>query len=93
MLFTPLLTIIISGCSSMSPLPESTNVRISREDADPNCRFLSKVEGRVASIKGTRDEALKDLQQEAANKGANFLIVKEYSGSGSVVTGLAYFCP
>ncbi len=89
----------LTACTSMpttkamSPLPQNNNVRVSRVDPDSACKFLSKVEGRTQSVKGTRDEALGDLKQEAANKGANYLVVKQYSDAGTAVTGEAYLCP
>jgi hypothetical protein len=83
----------IAACSSMSTLPKADNVKVSREDADKDCTFISKVEGRTMSKIPKEGEALADLTKEAANKGANYLVVKEYSGNGTAVTGLAYKCP
>jgi len=40
-----------------------------------------------------REDALADLKKEAANKGANFLVVRQYSAMGTAVTGEAYLCP
>ena len=90
-----LLSIIValSSCSSMSNLPEQANVKVSREDAANDCIALGKLEGRSRSVKGTNEDALNDLKQEAANKGANYLVVKEYSSNGTTVSGLAYNCP
>lgn len=81
------------GCSSMSSLPKEDNVKISRAPADKDCELLSKVEGRSMSKNGNEEDTLKDLRQEAANKGANFLVVKEFSSMGTSATGLAYRCP
>lgn len=81
------------GCSTMSNAPDVKNVKVSREEADKDCQFISKIEGRTNSLKGTNEDALKDLQQEAANKGANFLVVRAYSGTGTSVSGEAYKCP
>lgn len=83
----------ILGCSSMSTLPKDDNVKVSREDADKDCHLIGKVEGRSLSVKATPEDVLKDMKQEAANKGANYLVVKEYSGTGTAATGLAYHCP
>ena len=83
----------IMGCASMSNLPVEENVKVTLQDADKDCTFISKVEGRSNSKVPKQDEALQDLKQEAANKGANYLVVKEYSGLGTAVTGLAYKCP
>ena len=77
----------------MSTLPETDNVKVSRNDADKDCEFISKLEGRSSSKTAKPEDALNDLKKEAANKGANYLVVKEYSGYGTAVTGLAYKCP
>jgi len=92
-IFALTATVLLTNCSSMSNAPEKKNIKVSREDADTDCRFISKLEGRSNSKTGNTEAALEDLKQEAANKGANYLQVKEYSGYGTSVTGLAYFCP
>jgi hypothetical protein len=92
-IFLILPSFLLLSCSSLSNLPKEENVKVSRKPADKDCVFISKVEGRSISKKATAEDALKDLIKEAANKGANFLEVKEYSGTGSAVTGLAYKCP
>jgi len=86
-------SLFLIGCSSMSTLPKEDNVKVSRKPADKDCVFLSKLEGRTMSKRGTEEDALKDLVKEAANKGANFLEVKTYSSAGTAVTGLVYKCP
>ena len=43
-------------------------------------------------VKGTQEQALGDLKREAANKGANYVMVKQYSDLGTSVTGIAYEC-
>lgn len=93
LLFVTLSPLFGIGCSSMSALPQEDNVKVSREEADKDCTFISKLEGRSMSKTAKAEDALKDLQKEAANKGANYLVVKEYSGMGTAVTGLAYKCP
>ena len=82
-----------SGCSSMSTLPKTENLTVSRKPADKKCSPLGKLEGRSLSKTAKPEDALEDLKKEAANKGANYLVVKEYSGTGGAVTGLAYICP
>ena len=88
--------LFISGCSrvaKMSNLPENDNVEVSREKADEDCEELGKVRGTTSSVKGTAEEALADMKQEAADKGANYVMVEQYSGNKTSVTGLAYKCP
>jgi hypothetical protein len=82
-----------SNIAKMSDLPDKENVKVSREDADKDCKELGKVEGRSISTKPTNEEVLKDLRQEAANKGANYVKVSQYSGTAGSVTGEAYLCP
>ena len=47
----------------------------------------------ILSPKGTAEDALNDMKKEAANKGANYLQIKEYSSYGTAVTGIAFKCP
>ena len=85
--------VLYIGCSSMSNLPEKENVKVSREKpSDKECKSLGKVEGRTNKINGTQEDALADLQNEAAHKGANYLMVEQYSANGQSVTGIAYRC-
>lgn len=79
----------------MSKLPDKENVKVSREkpEADDKCEDLGKVQGSSISVQGTAEQALEDMIQEAADKGANFLFVDQYSAQKTSVTGLAYRCP
>jgi hypothetical protein len=92
-LFALLVSGMLSACSSMSTAPEKKNVEVSRNKPDKECVSMGKVEGRTQNVQGTANDALEDLQQEAANKGANYLVVEQYSSSGLSVTGHAYKCP
>lgn len=80
------------GCASRSVLPEAKEVKISRDAAGDDCREIGTITGNTSSTKGTREQALEDLKQEAANKGANYVMVKQYSAYGTSVTGVAYEC-
>lgn len=84
---------LLGGCSSQSVLPDSEEVTTSRKPADEDCKKIGTITGTVGSAKGTREQALADLKQEAANKGANYVQVKQYSDAGTTVTGEAYHCP
>lgn len=81
------------GCGSHPIKPESENVKITRDDADEDCREIGPVEGRNSSVKGTFEQALEDLKIDAARKGANFVKIGATSGTGTAVHGVAYFCP
>ncbi len=81
------------GCGSHPIKPEGENVKITRDEADEDCREIGPVEGRNTSVKGTFEQALEDLKIDAARKGANFVKIGATSGTGTAVHGVAYFCP
>lgn len=83
----------ISACASRSVTPEAKEVKVDRAAPGKDCRELGTISGTTSSAKGTREQALEDLKQEAANKGANYVMVREYSSYGTTVTGTAYECP
>lgn len=83
----------LGACSSRSVMPDSEEVKVSRDAADEDCKELGKITGTTSSVKGTREQALEDLKQTAANKGANYIMIKQYSAQGTAVTGIAYECP
>lgn len=85
--------VLSTGCGSHPIKPEGSNVKISRDDAAPECREIGAVEGRNQSVKGTFETALEDLKTDAARQGANFVRIAQTSGTGTAVRGTAYFCP
>lgn len=85
---------LLSACASRSVLPDSKQVKVSRDVAGKDCKEIGTITGVAPSAKDNgREKALADLKQEAANKGANYVVVKQYSGYGTAVTGVAYECP
>lgn len=85
--------LVFTGCSSQSIMPEKDDITVSRKEADKeDCKFISKVTGTSSSAKGTPKEVLEDMKQDAANKGANYIVVEKYSATGTAVTGKAYKC-
>lgn len=88
-----LLVLGLAGCSSHAIKPEGENVKISRSDANSDCKQIGSVEGRNQSAKGTFETALEDLKLDAARQGANFVKIEQSSGTGTAVRGTAYFCP
>jgi hypothetical protein len=88
---------LVTGCSNIAKMentPEKDNVKMSREDADKDCKELGKVEGRgISAKKSTEESVLADLQQDAANKGANYVKINQWSANKTAVTGEAYLCP
>ena len=89
-LFIGMLAVL--SCSSRPIKLELDDVEVSRERADEDCKELGKVEGRTMTATGSVEEALDDLKKSAAAKGANYVVVKQYSQTGTAVTGLAYEC-
>jgi hypothetical protein len=81
------------GCSSRSIKPDINEVKVSRDEPSAKCREMGTIEGVTRTAKGTQDEAIEDLKHEAANKGANYIWVKQFSSYGTAVTGRAYECP
>ncbi len=86
------LLFFLSACASRSVLPDVKEVKVSR-DEPKGCKEMGTLSGRANSVHGTQEQALEDLKREAANKGANYVVVKQYSSYGTSVTGLAYECP
>ena len=95
LLLLTMLSLSFVACSSRSVMPDKDEIKVTREDPDPDdkCRELGKIMGRASTVKATREDVLEDLKQTAANKGANYLVVKQYSPQGTSVTGMAYECP
>ncbi|MBK7843871.1 MAG: DUF4156 domain-containing protein [Bdellovibrionales bacterium] len=87
------LSLIGLGCSSQSVLPEKSEIKTSRTVPSSECSLIGKVTGNSLSVKATPEMVLDNMKQEAANKGANYLVVEQYSASGTSVTGQAYRCP
>jgi hypothetical protein len=88
-----LLCVLMAGCASRSVMPDVKEVKVTRDEPSAKCREIGKLTGTAASAKGTREEALEDLKKEVANKGGNYVVVKQYSDYGTAVTGVAYECP
>lgn len=87
------VVLFLSACASRSVLPDTKEVKVSREKPDKDCKEIGQITGTTMTAKGNQEEALADLKKEAANKGANYVVVKQYSSYGTSVTGTAYECP
>ncbi len=83
---------VITACSSHPIKPEADNVKVSRDDADKDCKEIGPVEGRVKNVTGKFEEALEDMKLDAARKGANYVHMKQTGALGQAVSGTAYFC-
>ncbi len=87
-----LAAVAIAACSSQSVMPDKSGIKVGREKPAKDCKELGKVTGSTVNVKGTREEVLEDMKQNAADKGATYVEVLQYSDSGTAVTGLAYQC-
>lgn len=92
-LVTALFANSLIGCSTRSAKPEDKSIKLVREEPSKKCRNMGKIMGRTGTIKGGPEEALVELQREAANKGATHVMVEQYSDNQTTVTGIAYECP
>ena len=87
------LPLLIAACSSRSIKPDPNALKISREKPSSKCKDLGAISGTTMTAKGSQDEAIEDLKREAANKGATYVYVQQFSTYGTTVTGEAYECP
>lgn len=92
-LFILFVWFLVAGCSSVPVLPEDIDVKVSREAPDENCKNLGIVLGTTQTASGTSEQALNDLKQDAARKGANYVQIETFSAFGSAAKGTAFFCP
>jgi hypothetical protein len=77
----------------LSVIPKSDEVKVSRDAAGEDCKEIGPINGTTSSANGTREQALEDLKKDAAAKGANYVMIKQYSAYGTSVVGVAYDCP
>jgi len=85
--------LLLGACSSRSIKPDPNGVKISREEPSEKCQEIGTISGTTVFANGSQDQALDDLKREAANKGANYVLVKQFSSYGTTVTGVAFECP
>ena len=83
----------MSACASQSLTPNVSDVKATHDAPSSDCVEVSKVTGTTMTAKGSPDEALADMKKDAANRGANYVKIDEYSAYGTAVTGVAYKCP
>ena len=83
----------LTSCSSKPVIMNNDDVKVSREAADTNCKNLGKITGSSLEVNATREQVLEDLKKTATAKGANYVVVKQFSDNGGQVTGIAYDCP
>lgn len=93
LIFFAITMFLVSACAHRSVLPDSKEVKVSRDAAGEGCKEIGPINGTTSSAKGTPEQALEDLKHEAANRGANYVMIKQYSAYGTSVVGIAYECP
>ncbi len=81
------------ACKSVEKFPEARDVTTGANVPSKDCREIGSVRGRVNSKTPNLEAAMNDLKIEAANKGANYVQVKEKSSYGTEVVGVAFNCP
>lgn len=89
-LFAVSVLLMFAACSH-KPILDEDDVKIVREEPS-DCENVGTVTGRTMYANGSREEAIKDMKREAAEKGANYVKFGQQSGTGTVVTGTGYKC-
>lgn len=75
----------LTGCHSVEKFPEAKDVKTGANVPSNDCREIGSIRGRTNSKTPDIEAALKDLKLEAANKGANYVQVKEKSAYGTEI--------
>jgi hypothetical protein len=85
--------VVLAACSHTPPVkPESSNVKVSRQAPARDCKDLGVVNGRVKSKSGSFEEAIADMQLDAARLGGNYVQMGLTGGMSQSVNGRAYLC-
>ncbi|HPI41106.1 MAG TPA: DUF4156 domain-containing protein [Pseudobdellovibrionaceae bacterium] len=87
-----LLGLVLSACTTHPVIPTVGDIKISREKPDSDCEDLGFIEGRVSDSKGTTEQAVENLKEEAIKKGANYVKMETIGALGTSVRGQAYYC-
>lgn len=79
-------------CTNHPVLPETKDIKVSRDAAGSKCQSLGPIQGKTMSNKGTSEEALEDLKRDAVRKGANYVQIQTMGAMASSIQGEAYYC-
>jgi|FLYM01.1.fsa_nt_gi hypothetical protein len=93
MKFVFALIFLLIGCGSRPIIPDKSNLVVTRETPAPECENMGNIIGRTMTVTGSKDSAVDDLKEQAANKGATHLQVHQFSDMGTAVTGTIFKCP
>lgn len=86
-----ILTFGFSGCRS-KPILEKDDVKVTRDEPSESCKPLGAIEGRVITLRGTQEQAMENLKEEAVKKGANWVKIDSIGAQGTTIRGQAYSC-
>lgn len=89
--FMAVITSLLS-CAS-KPVLDADDIKVTRDQADQDCKSLGPIDGRVITAKGTQEQAMENLKEEAVKKGANFVTIESIGAQGTTIRGQAYSCP
>ncbi len=84
--------LLFTGCASKPILPKAEDIDLVKK-VDKDCRELGPVSGTTITTSGKPEEAILDMQKSAAELGSTHVLVHQFSGSRTAVTGTAYDCP
>ena len=85
--------LLLTHCGSHPIVPDAKNVTVTRDRIAKDCREIGPVQGSVASVHGTIEQAIDDMKLDASRKGANYVQMGSTSAYGTSASGTAYFCP
>ena len=87
------LAALLGACSNTPPInPDGNNIEVSRAKADDDCKKIGNVQGRVTHHSQGFDDALRNLKEDAAGQGANYVQLQKSGAMGQSVSGVAYIC-
>jgi hypothetical protein len=86
------LSFTLIQCTNHPVLPESKDIKVSRDAADEDCKSLGTIQGKTMTSKGTSEEALEDLKKDAVRKGANYVQIQSMGAMATSIQGEAYYC-
>ena len=87
-----ILILTISACSSQPIIQTGNDIEVGRKIPMGSCEEIGLLRGTTMTSMETKEDALSDLKETAASKGATYIKVEQFSETGTSVTGIAYTC-